>query len=82
MKNLTKYELAELLIYSDNVHDILVNYDFKHEIKREFNRIDKSIKKMIKLSFAKTPLEDLDDFKLSVRKFTLNEIKGKIHLKE
>lgn len=78
--NLTKYELAELLIYADNIDDILINYNFRQDMKFEFSKIAKSTKKIIKLAFGETNLDELDEFKIKIRKFLRNEIKGKIKL--
>lgn len=52
MKELTKNNLAELIIYSDLMHDILTEYDFNRELKFEFNKVDKSVKKIIKLAYG------------------------------
>ncbi len=80
MKQLTKIELAELIIYADNIHDILFEYDFKQEMKFEFNKIDKSVKKLIKLAFGNTDLTDLDEYKIKNRVFCRQLIKDKVEL--
>jgi len=82
MKDITKEELAMLIITNDIAHDILLNKTFMHELKREFNIIDKSIKRIIKICFGNTELEDLDEYKQNVAKYISNLIEEKIHLSD
>ncbi len=82
MKTLSKEELAELIIYSESIHNILLQHekDFNHQLKFEFNKISKSTKNIIKLAFGKKDLGELDEIAATTRKFTNKMINNKIYL--
>ncbi len=75
MVNITKEKLAELIIYSDNIHDILSEYDFNQDLKMEFSRVDKATKKIIKFAFNGSSVGELDEWKFKIRTF-VNELIG------
>jgi len=82
MKELTKSNLAELVIYSDLMHDILSQYDFNRELKFEFNKVDKSVKKIIRMAFGNEDVGQLDSWKHKIRIKTNELIKDEIFLND
>ncbi len=81
-KLLSQEELAELVIYADNIHDILNQYEFNYNLKMEFRKIEKSVKAITKFTFGQSSIGELDDWKISIRDFTQELIKDNVHLKE
>jgi len=80
-KLLSKEKLAELIIYSDIIHDILTEYDFNYDMKMHFNRVEKSVKQITKFAFGHESIGELDDFKHEIRLKADELIKDKIYLK-
>lgn len=79
MNQLTQEHLAELIIYSDAIHDILQEYEFNYNMKMEFNKIDKSTKKIIKFAFGHESIGELDEWKFQIREFTQKLIKDNVN---
>jgi len=77
MQVITNEEFAMLTICIDKVHDILMTKDFKFEVKQAFNVIEKKTNYIMKSSYGKQSLEELDDYKDAIFKYGYELINGK-----
>ena len=75
-------DLAELIIYSDAIQEILSQYKFKYSSKFEFNKVNKAVKNIINEAFGHSDIGELDDWVFELRNFTKQLIKDKVYLKE
>lgn len=81
-KLLTQEHLAELIIYTDAIHDILMEYDFNRYMKHQFKKVEDHTKNIINAAFDHDSVGELDDWKLEIRKLAQELIKDNVHLKK
>lgn len=79
---LTQEHLAELILYTDMIHDILMEYDFNRYMKHEFKKVEDHTKNIINTAFDNDSIGELDDWKFEIREFTQELIKDNVHLKK
>ena len=70
--------LAMLMVYSDLIHDILSEYDFNYELRRDFNVIDKTTKRITKRLFDGNDLGELDDWKIEIARLSEKLVEGNV----
>ena len=81
-KLLTQEHLAELILYTDMIHDILMEYDFNKYMKHQFKKVEDHTKNIINSAFGQDSIGELDDWKLEIREFVQELIKDNVHLKK
>lgn len=81
-KPISKEHLAELIMYSDIIDDILQEYDFNYQMKMEFKKVHKAVKNIIKFSFGTESIGELDLWKFKIRTFVDDLIKDGVKLKD
>jgi len=70
--------LAMLMVYSDLIHDILSEYDFNYELRRDFNIIEKSTKRITKRLYDGNDLGELDDWKIETARLLEKLVEGNV----
>lgn len=82
MKNITKEELAKLILASDIIDDILKGHKFNYEYKRHFEKILYHTKRITYLLFGNSEIDDFDLIKEKTHEFLEKMVTGKVQLKD